>query len=168
MEHIRKFYADAVNAAGGIGRLENCKDVRILLRADHIGFKCASTESFERRKAFFEFNSRWMYQSIISGRRIAIVGLAQCIETYLGPVNILELSDVKLKNPTREGFDHLEAYPVSFSYGSTILELQNSGMEIKRVVRPHHTTHDINIDGSFILRLTEEPLLQKIKRTEMA
>ena len=36
-----------------------------------------------------------------------------------------------------------------------------------KVERPHHTTYDIKLESGFEVKLTKEPLVEKIKREEM-
>lgn len=135
-------------------------------RPDHICYKCESKESFEHLRSLFEDSSEYIYQSIISKRRIAIVCFKQTIKTSLGEIKFLELSDQKPDNSQEEGFDHIEAYAVGWSYDNMVKEFENTENVIK-VERPHHTTHDINIGGGFLFRCTEESLIEKIKKTEM-
>lgn len=49
--------------------------------ADHICYKCGSKESFEKIKSILEYESDYIYQSIISKRRIAYIRLKKGIET---------------------------------------------------------------------------------------
>ncbi len=134
--------------------------------ADHICFKCGSKESFEFIRALFENESAYIYQSIISKRRIAIVKLKQAISTHLGDITMLELSDQKPDGSQKEGFDHIEVYPVGQTYAEMVADLEKTEI-VKKVERPHHTTYDIQITDDFIFRCTEGPLLEKIKNSEM-
>ncbi len=113
-----------------------------------------------------ENESEYIYQSIISKRRIAIVRLKRGIETSLGTINFLELSDQKLDNSQTDGFDHIEVYALLRTYHEMVEELAVSEVVVK-VERPHHTTHDIDIGEGFIFRCTEGPLIEKIKETEI-
>ena len=135
-------------------------------QADHICYKCGSKESFEQMRAMFESESRYVYQSIISKRRIAVIRLTQSIETSLGTINFLELSDQKPDNSQHDGFDHIEAYPVGWSYDDMVKEFEAREKVIK-VERPHHSTHDIDIGNGFLFRCTHEPLIEKIKSQEL-
>lgn len=45
------------------------------VKADHIGLKCSTTEKYEQRRRLFESDSTFIFQSIISKRRISIIGL---------------------------------------------------------------------------------------------
>lgn len=134
--------------------------------ADHICYKCDSKESFERMRKMFEDASDYIYQSIISHRRIAIIRLSRGIETSIGIINFLELSDQKPDNSQTNCFDHIEVYAVGRSYDDMVNEFEMSEKVIK-VERPHHTTHDIDISEGFLVRCTKEPLIEKIKRVEM-
>lgn len=136
-------------------------------QADHICYKCDSKDSFEGMREMFEQASEYVYQSIISKRRIAIIRFKKGIETSLGTINFLELSDQKPDNSQHEGFDHIEAYAVDRSYNDMVKEFEASEKVVK-VERPHHTTHDIDIGGGFLFRCTQGPLIEKIKSSEMS
>ncbi len=133
---------------------------------DHVCYKCQSHASFEEVRGMLENDSEYIFQSIISGRRIAIVRLKQGIETSLGKIYFLELSDQKPDGSQSEGFDHIEVYPVGRTYEEMVREFEESESVIK-VQRPHHTTHDIALEGGFVFRCTHEPLIEKIRRLEM-
>lgn len=134
--------------------------------ADHICYKCGSRESFEKIRTMFEKESDFIYQSIISGRAIAYIRFKKGIETAIGTIHFLELSDQKPDGSQVEGFDHIEVYPTSLSYDEMVKELEKTE-EVVKVERPHHTTHDIEIGEGFLFRCTRGPLLEKIKTTEM-
>lgn len=133
---------------------------------DHLCYKCASHESYEAVRALLEGESMYLHQSIISKRRISIIKLRQGIDTVLGKIFYVELSDQKPDNSQEEGFDHIEVYPTAHSYDEMVSGLGQTELVIK-VERPHHTTHDIEMAGGYIFRCTREPLIEKIKRTEI-
>lgn len=126
----------------------------------------STAESFERIRKLFECASKYIYQSIISNRKIAIVRFEEGISTTLGMINYLELSDQKPDNSQKEGFDHIEAYPKEWSYEDMVHQFEKTETAIK-VERPHHTTHDIDIGEGFLFRCTQGPLIEKIKSVEM-
>jgi hypothetical protein len=107
-----------------------------------------------------------IYQSLISKRRIAIIRFKRGIETSLGTINFLELSDQKLDGSQHDGFDHIEAYAVGRAYDEMVKEFEANEKVIK-VERSHHTTHDIDIGSGFLFRCTQGPLIKKIKNSEM-
>lgn len=107
-----------------------------------------------------------MYQSIISGRRIAVIRFKESVQTSVGPIYFLELSDQKSNFSQKEGFDHIEAYPVGWSYADMVSELRETE-HVAEVIRPHHSTHDIDIGNGFLFRCTQGPLIEKIKNVEM-
>jgi len=133
---------------------------------DHICFKCATSASYEKLRELFEHESEYIFQSIISGRRIAYIRFKSPLATELGPIWFLELSDQKPDLSQLEGFDHIEAYPISGSYEDMVAELSKTETVV-HVERPHHTTDDIDMGGGFLFRATREPLIEKIKRDEM-
>lgn len=134
--------------------------------ADHICYKCASSESFEMMRTMFEGESLFLYQAMISGRRIAYIKLKKGIKTALGVISFVELSDQKPDGSQKEGFDHIEVYPVTLSYEEMVQELKKTE-DVFHVARPHHTTDDIDIGSGFLFRCTQVPLLEKIKAAEM-
>lgn len=66
-----------------------------------------------------------------------------------------------------DGFDHIEAYPVGRSYKALVQYFRERGVTVDEKKRPHHTTHDITLPNGLLFRLTQEPLVEKIKREEM-
>ncbi len=135
-------------------------------KADHICYKCGSADSFERIIKLFHDASNYIYQSIISKRRIAYIKMKRPVNTALGDIVFLELSDQKPDLSQVDGFDHIEVYPVTMNYEEMISHLESNNKVIK-VERPHHTTHDIELDGGFVWRATRGPLIEKIKVMEM-
>lgn len=135
--------------------------------ADHICYKCGSSARFEELRRSFETDSAFVYQSIIAKRRIALIRFRDPVETALGPITLLELSDQKPDNSQTDGFDHIEIYPTQGSTDDLVAHLQSRGVAMETVVRPHHTTHDIRLPGNFLVRIEDEPLLTKVKREEM-
>ena len=163
---MEQFYADSQKLIELFNAFAVKHNLKGRARADHICYKCGSKESFECVRGIFEGASKYTYQSIIAGRRIAIIRLEAGIETALGTIYFLELSDQKPDNSQRDGFDHIEAYAEGRTYGEMIKEFEATE-KVVRVERPHHTTHDIDIGGSFLFRCTHGPLMEKIKQSEM-
>lgn len=135
--------------------------------ADHVGLKCSTKAKYEFQRELFEVDSRFLYQSIISKRRISIIGLNEGLETVVGPLNYLELSDQKSDGSQIDLIDHLEIVPITISYEGLLEIIKNNGIEVKEIIRPHHTTHDVVLPSGFIVRLSHEMLIDKIKREEM-
>lgn len=136
------------------------------VKADHICIKCSTTEIFEKRREGYEFNSTFVYQSIISNRRISIIGLKDPIQTSIGDIKYLELSDQKEDRSQIDRIDHIEIVPTTISYDELVTLIKQKS-EVKETVRPHHTTHDIVLPSGFTIRLSKEMLIDKIKREEM-
>lgn len=162
--------SDFYNAAGVcIDRFNQFAQKHVLagkVKADHICFKCASVDSFESIRSLFENESVYIYQSIISGRRIAYIRFKTPLNTELGPIWFLELSDQKSDLSQKEGFDHIEAYPIAGTYEAMVEGLRKTETVI-HVERPHHTTDDVEMGDGFLFRATVGPLIEKIKRDEM-
>jgi len=136
-------------------------------RADHLCYKCIDATEFEYLRSLFESASSFVYQSIISNRRIAIIKFQKPLETILGEVWFLELADQKTDGSQTSGFDHLEIYPSSGSVEQLAEQLIEQKVPLEKIVRPHHTTYDTEIFGSFKVRIEPEPLIEKIKKMEM-
>ena len=134
--------------------------------ADHICYKCASRDEFESIRALFETNSAYLYQSIISNRRIAIIRFLVPIPSALGDIWFLELSDQKPDGSQESGFDHVEVYPRSGTMDELADGLEKKGVVVEKVVRPHHTTFDIVVRGTFKVRIEPDALVEKIRREE--
>jgi predicted metalloenzyme YecM len=135
--------------------------------ADHICYKCESSEEFEYLRRLFENESEFIYQSIISKRRIAIVKFKNPLATSLGDIWYLELSDQKSDGSQGGGFDHIEIYPKEGTMKELAKILEEKGMTLEKIERPHHTTYDGIIAEHFKIRLEPESLIEKIKEEEM-
>jgi predicted metalloenzyme YecM len=135
-------------------------------QADHICYKCGSSGSFEAVRALLESESDFIYQSLISQRRIAYIKFKKGLETALDTLRYLELSDQKPDGSQEEGFDHIEVFPTQGTYEEMVASLALTENVI-HVERPHHTTDDVELEGGFIFRCTRGPLIQKIKADEM-
>lgn len=166
VETISQFYSDAQMYVGFVDVFAKKHSLYQRVEADHLCYKCDSKESFERMRSLFEHESVYIYQSIISNRRIAYIRLAQGIETSLGTVVYLELCDQKPDGSQKEGFDHIEVFPLTIGYTQMVALLQKTETVI-HVERPHHTTDDVEIGGGFLFRCTQGPLIGKIKASEM-
>ncbi len=155
-----KIYIDKLNAFAQKGNLAD------VVKIDHLGYKCESNESFEQARAVFEQNSEYIFQSIISLRRIAYIKLKQPITTDLGDLWFVELQDQKPDGSQIEKFDHVEGYSVGISYGEMVEKI--SGFEtIIESKKSHHPTHDVDLGDGFSFKCTYGPLLDKIKNDEM-
>jgi predicted metalloenzyme YecM len=136
------------------------------VQADHICYKCDSLETYEQMRAMFEPEAQYLYQSIVSERRVAIVRLKNGIATSLGVINFVELSDRKPTETKPNRFDHIEAFPTAYSYDEMVAELGKTE-EVILDERSHHTTHDIVIKDTFLFRCTHGPLIDLVKDGEM-
>lgn len=167
MKTIEEFYREAENIVRCFDAFVATHALAGKAGADHICYKCGSTESFESLRAMFEGESEYVFQSVISKRRIAIIRLKRGIETSLGTIVFLELSDQKPDGSQSDGFDHVEAYAVGRSYDDMVADLAAS-VEVVKIERPHHVTHDVDMGSGFTFRCTQGPLIDKIRDAEMA
>lgn len=160
---LDEFYVRATPFIGRFDAFVKRLDLVDGTRPDHICYKCDSSDSFERLRKLFESESTYIYQTIISGRRIAYIKMERTITTASGPIAFLELSDQKPDGSQRDDFDHIEVYPIAFSYEEMVQRLSKTE-KVTTVTRPHHTTDDIDIGEGFLFRCTREPLIEKISR----
>lgn len=135
-------------------------------KLDHFGYKCASKESFEQMREMFEQNSQFVYQSIISARRIAYIKLKEPISTKLGNILFIELQDQKPDGSQKEKYDHVEVYATDILYEEMVKKISevDTIVEVKRL---HHSTHNIDLGDGFTFSCTHGSLLDKIKESEM-
>lgn len=160
------FYDQSKNIVDAFEEFCTKTELKEVARADHVCYKCASSEEFETIRSFFE-SQGFIYQSIISKRRIAVIKLEQSIETSLGTIEYLELSDQKPDGSQKSSFDHIEIYPQNITVKDLVEKIEAGGLSGKRVERPHHTTYDFSLDTNFLVRIEPEALIEKIKLQEM-
>lgn len=144
------------------------EQLTLTANADHLGYKCANANEFEMYRELFEKESEYIYQSIISQRRIAIIKLINPLQSRLGDISYIELSDQKPDNSQKSGFDHLEIYPTQGTVEQLAesIRLQNGGV-FSKAERPHHITYDLKLADGFKMRLEAEPLIEKIIKEEI-
>jgi len=152
-------------------------------KADHLSYKCREFREYdELRSRFEEYAGGWsgcrfLHQSIISGRRVAVIGLVDPIPTPFGDLRVLELSEPKPMRAEAHGFDHVEIYPargtvdemaeaLNTARHRTLASCFMKTFFVKKE-RPHHVTWDaaivsVNHGTDHVLRLTDGPLVEKI------
>ncbi len=161
-------YSQAKEAVGYFDLFFKKHNLTGLALADHLCYKCSSAEEFERVRASLEHASDYIHQAMISDRRIAYIKLSTPVPTTLGEVHFLELSDQKPDGSQKSGFDHIELYPTGdATYESLLEQLRKKDEHIIHVERPHHTTDDVVLPSGLLVRFEPEPLIEKIKRTEL-
>lgn len=142
-------------------------ELRFGAHADHLCYKCGTSDVFVAIRNLFERPDSYQFQSFISGRRIAIIKLPRPIPTLLGNIWFLELSDQKPDGCQTSGFDHIELYPTHGTLEQMVALLAIRGIVINRSNHPHHQTYDIILKGGFRIRLEPESLIETIKRRDM-
>ncbi len=115
----------------------------------------------------FETECTFIYQSVISKRRITLVKFLAPITTALGDISLLERSDQKPDGSQTSGFDHIEIYPTHHSIEDLVTSLETQGALFEKIIRPRHTTFDATLLDDFKIRLEPEALLKKVTATEM-
>jgi len=164
---IENFYNEAQIKIEFFNDFISTHELETLAIADHIGHKCATSEEFEHIRKMLESHSRFIFQSIISKRRIATVKLLKPIETSCGPIHFLELSDQKPDGSQKSGFDHLEIFPAQDAVEDLVKYLQDKNVTIQKADRPHHVTYDLSLKNGFKVRIEPERLIQKIVGEEI-
>ncbi len=164
---LSDFYSHARDLVSAFDSFVEKHSLQSRVKADHFCYKCSDAEIFESVRRILENESIFIYQSIISQRRIAIIKLKRGIETSAGILDVLELSDQKPDNSQKNSFDHVEIYPINETYEELISSVASNGEDIIEVKRPHHTTHDLALTEQFSLKFTRGPLIEKIKKEEM-
>ncbi len=164
-KNVKQFFLDARPILDALDQWAGAYGPAVV--ADHVCYKCGSRQEFEALRRLFEDESAYVYQSIISGRRIAVIKFRRPLKTLLGDIWFLELSDQKPDGSQESGFDHVEAYPVAGTVEETVNVLRAKGFGFDRTVRPHHTTYDAALGKAYKIRLEPERLVQKIKNDEM-
>lgn len=157
------FYQEAQKALALVDHFSRQQALPGLAVPDHLGYKCASSSNYLMLQDILGREAQWLYQSFISGRRISIVRTPQSIPSFLGPINLIELSDQKPDGSQRDGFDHIELYP-TINYNELLSILTKRKLPFHEVARPHHTTYDLRLADGFLVRLTRERLADKIRR----
>lgn len=167
---LKDFYEQA-NEIIAVLNAKLTPQLKKALKADHIAYKCSSRKEFLDIRELFEQAGAKFWNSPISDRSIAIIFLQKPLETELGEIWFLELSDQKPDGSQQSGFDHIEAYPVDPNHELRLLvDLLNeiSDSKAKYRDRKHHSTWDLLISEEFQLRLEEGPLINTIKKREMS
>ena len=172
IQSIEDFYREASSFLSFLGmqsRAQILQRQEVAL-ADHVSYKCSSHEMFEAMRRILEKEgvSNWVHQAPVAGRPIAYFRLHASLPSPFGDVFYVELADQKPDHSQRDGFDHMEIYPKQgVLYDLLVTEAIGAFPNIRKVERPHHTTWDALLEGGVMLRLTSEPLVEKIKREEM-
>lgn len=167
MHDLASFLSASTPLARAVHRFVSDNDLMDKVDIDHFCYKCDSADQFEHLRTVLGHSATFVYQSWISGRRIALIRLAQPFESLVGDTHLLELSDQKPDGSQKGGFDHIEVLPRNGTYDELKESLSVRGVHAAFVDRPHHSTDDYKLPGGFTFRLTREFLLDKVKREEM-
>lgn len=160
---IEQFYTAAAPFATLLDEFAQKHQLRGFARADHFCYKCSTALEFEQLRALLEPESKYLYQAIISGRRIACIKLKQGIATSLGLVTCLELSDQKPDGSQVSGFDHVEIYPRVIGFNVFLAYSRGMGIVLTKDEKPHHTTYNLMLPNGFEIKLTHVSLFEKIR-----
>ena len=139
-----------------------------LVKADLVAVKCSSGKIYEARRAQHEEDSRFLYQSIVSNRRIAVIGLREAIKTSVGDIGCLEILDQKPGGSQIDRLTHVGIVPAGISYDELISKLKEGGANVTEIERPHgYAACDVLLPTGFSIRVQKEALIDRIKREEI-
>jgi hypothetical protein len=148
----------------------------VLVTADHLSYKCREVREYDELRGRFEEYAddgwrgcRFLHQSIVSGRRVAVIGLRDGLPTRFGDLRVLELSEPRPMRADPGGFDHVEVYSPFVPSGELARMLERPGERFRLEGRPHHATWDLRVPAPpesgrahVTIRLTDGPLVEKI------
>ena len=161
--------ADICKAA--IFQLDNFCEVnglRNLVKPELVCITCSSKEVYEARKAYYEFDNRFIYQAPVSNRRIALIGLKESLRTSVGEIGLLEIVDQKPDNSQTDRLTHVGIVPQGIPYEEIIIKLKENGANLEDRSRPDgYTACDVVLPTTFRIRIQKESLLGRVKREEM-
>lgn len=149
---------------------EFCKENNIdtnSVNLDHICYKCESSEEYENIKKMLEYESKFVYQSIISKRRIAYIGFFEPLSSICGNVYYLELADQKPDNSQKSKCDHLEPIANGITYEEMLKRFSINNLDVKKNIKPHHSTYDIVLPNRVKIKLSYGKLIDKIYKDEL-
>jgi predicted metalloenzyme YecM len=139
-----------------------------LMKADLVCIKCSSKEVYDARRNYYDMDSRFIYQAVVSGRRIALVGLKDGLKTGVGDIGVLEIVDQKADNSQIDRLSHIAIVPTGISYEEVVEKLKSNGANLEDVSRGDgYTATDVILPTTFRIRIEKEPLLDRIKREEL-
>jgi hypothetical protein len=164
---LELFYTEATKALNFFSAFVTEHGAVNILTPDHFGYRCSDSQEFVSMRSLFEFESEYVYQSIVAGRRIALIKLKKPITTAAGPLAYLELSDQKPDGSQKSGFDHVEFFPKDRSVETLQHFFEQKNILFTKTDRPHHVTYDHKLPEGLTLRIEPNALIAKIVDQEM-
>jgi predicted metalloenzyme YecM len=166
IQSINEFYVEGKKIVAAFDAYVTEHELHELAIVDHFGLRCSSHEVYLNTLELFTYESQYIYTSIISQRPISIIKLKIPLQTVLGELWFLELSDQKPDGSQSNVFDHFEIVAKQTSYQELVQNIQNKDIVLRENIKPHHSTYDIVLPD-MVIKLSEERLVAKIKREEM-
>lgn len=147
---------------------EHCQNLRLENHAkvDHFGLRTSSHSIYLELREIFSGHSLFIYESIISNRPISIIKLKIPLQTKLGVLHFLELSDQKPDGSQIDIFDHFEIVPQGMVYKELVGLVKASGVNLRENNKIHHSTFDIVLPD-MVIKLSKQMLIDKIKNEEI-
>lgn len=138
-----------------------------LIQADYMCIKCSDADIYEGRRLEYEEVSSFMYQSLVSGRRVALFRLTESIATKVGDIKYLMLCDQKSDGSQDDRVAYFEVVATPGNYETVVEKLKAREVPVKETVRPHFTSYDATLPTGFTVRIAKEAIIDKIKREEV-
>lgn len=138
-----------------------------LVEVDLLCIKCSDNEIYEARREDAFTVSDYMYESMVSDRRVSFFKMKEPIATNVGAIAYIELCDQKPDNSQDDRISHFTIVPLTISYEEVVAKLKQNGVDVIETIRPHYTSADSKLPSGFTIRLAKEFLVDKIKRDEM-
>lgn len=139
-----------------------------LVKADLVCIKCSSHDVYESRRNYYDLDSRFIYQAVVSDRRIALVGLKEGIPTSVGDIRLLEIIDQKSDNSQIDCLSHIAIVPTGISYDDLLVKLKENNAHTEDKSRGDgYVATDVVLPTGFRIRIEKESLLDRVKRVEI-
>lgn len=167
LDPSQQLHEHILAALAPVNAWANAKGILGNVRADHIGFTCATDDEF---RALMERQNRefaWVHTVFLSERLVAYAKLRASAASAFGPVHFLEISGQKTDGSQTSRFNHLEVVPGG-KMEHVVSLWGTRGVTGKPSGRIHHPTYDIVLDDGFEIRIEPEPLVKKIVKEMLA
>ena len=165
-ENIAEFYQEADSAVKKFESFLTSYDLSDEVAIDHIRYGTSCSENFDKIRRMFENEGKkaveWSYQKFISGRRVSVYYVNTPLQTSVGLIDLVELADPKPEEVKEDGFHHLGITTSRFEYNTFVDRLKSKGLRLTNHSRPNILINDADINGEFIVRVTNHSLRQKI------
>lgn len=168
LDPSQQLHEHILAALAPVNAWANAKGILGNVRADHIGFTCASDDEFRAMMERQAQEFAWVHTVLLSGRLVAYAKLRASAASAFGPVHFVEISAQKPDGSQASRFNHLEVACGGMKMETVVAHWRTRGVTGMPSGRIHHPTYDIVLDGGFEIRIEPEPLVEKIVREMLA